>query len=279
MDKTVADIMVPAPIVVEVPGTRNDAINMMVRNKLTGVPVVRASDGQLVGIVSRRDIFRKFDEDQLSLIMKKEIKTISPDATIREAAEIFCGMRIHRLPVVDNGKLVGIITPTDLLKIVSTMKTNLTAEDVVSTTCVTAYEDEPLTYTIPAMRISDVTALPVLDASGKLVGILTDRDLFNDQVKDDAALKALGISGEDNLAGYRNVLPLFYAATDKYTEDDRKVKDFMVRNPLTIYKKTNLSEVAKLMLSNDFGQIPVHGNKDDLDGMIYDVDVLKALLK
>ena len=271
--------MVPAPIVVEVPGTRNDAINMMVRNKLTGVPVVRASDGQLVGIVSRRDIFRKFDEDQLSLIMKKEIKTISPDATIREAAEIFCGMRIHRLPVVDNGKLVGIITPTDLLKIVSTMKTNLTAEDVVSTTCVTAYEDEPLTYTIPAMRISDVTALPVLDASGKLVGILTDRDLFNDQVKDDAALKALGISGEDNLAGYRNVLPLFYAATDKYTEDDRKVKDFMVRNPLTIYKKTNLSEVAKLMLSNDFGQIPVHGNKDDLDGMIYDVDVLKALLK
>ena len=279
MDKTVADIMVPAPIVVEVPGTRNDAINMMVRNKLTGVPVVRASDGQLVGIVSRRDIFRKFDEDQLSLIMKKEIKTISPDATIREAAEIFCGMRIHRLPVVDNGKLVGIITPTDLLKIVSTMKTNLTAEDVVSTTCVTAYEDEPLTYTIPAMRISDVTALPVLDASGKLVGILTDRDLFSDQVKDDAALKALGISGEDNLAGYRNVLPLFYAATDKYTEDDRKVKDFMVRNPLTIYKKTNLSEVAKLMLSNDFGQIPVHGNKDDLDGMIYDVDVLKALLK
>ena len=279
MDKTVADIMVPAPIVVEVPGTRNDAINMMVRNKLTGVPVVRASDGQLVGIVSRRDIFRKFDEDQLSLIMKKEIKTISPDATIREAAEIFCGMRIHRLPVVDNGKLVGIITPTDLLKIVSTMKTNLTAEDVVSTTCVTAYEDEPLTYTIPAMRISDVTALPVLDASGKLVGILTDRDLFNDQVKDDAALKALGISGEDNLAGYRNVLPLFYAATDKYMEDDRKVKDFMVRNPLTIYKKTNLSEVAKLMLSNDFGQIPVHGNKDDLDGMIYDVDVLKALLK
>ena len=279
MVKTVADIMIPAPIVVEVPGTRNDAINMMVRNKLTGVPVVRASDGQLMGIVSRRDIFRKFNEDQLSLIMKKEIKTITPDETVVEAARIFSELRIHRLPVVENGKLVGIITPTDLLRLVASMKTDLTAEDVVCTTCVTAYEDEPLTYTIPAMRISDVTALPVLDARGKLVGIFTDRDLFNDQVKDDAALKAMGISDEDNLAGYRNVLPLFYAATDKYTEDDRKVKDFMVRNPLTVYKKTNLSEIAKLMLNNDFGQIPVHGNKDDLDGMIYDVDVLKALLK
>jgi len=279
MEKTVADIMTPAPIVVEVPGTRNDAINMMVRNKLTGVPVVRASDGQLMGIVSRRDIFRKFDEDQLSLIMKKEIRTIAPTATIREAAEIFCTMRIHRLPVVDNGRLIGIVTPTDLLKTVSTMKTTLTAEDVVCTTCVTAYEDEPLTYTITAMRISDVTAMPVLDASGKLVGIFTDRDLFNDQVKDDEALKAMGISDDGNLAGYRNVLPLFYAATDKFMDSNSTVKDFMVKDPVTIYKKTNLSEVAKMMLNYDFGQIPVHGNKDDLDGMIYDVDVLRALLK
>ncbi len=279
MSKTVADIMVPAPIVVEVPGTRNDAINMMVRNKLTGLPVVRASDGQLMGIVSRRDIFRKFEEDQLSLIMKKDIQTISPDMTVEDAAEIFYTRRFHRLPVVEDGRLVGIITPTDLLKIVKDMKTTLTAEDSINTTCVTAYEDEPLTYTIPAMRISDVTALPVLDAHGDLVGIFTDRDLFDDQVKDDEALKAMGIEDDGNLAGYRNVLPLFYAATDKYLQDDRKVKDFMVKNPMTIFKKTNLSEVAKIMLTNDFGQLPVHGTKDELEGMIYDVDVLKALLK
>ena len=279
MSKTVADIMVPAPIVCEVPGTRNDAINMMVRNKLTGLPVVRSSDGMLVGIVSRRDIFRKFEEDQLSLIMKKEIKTITPDATIEEVAEIFYTMRIHRLPVVEDGKLVGIVTPTDLLKIISGMKTTLTAEDAINTTCVTAYQDEPLTYTIPAMRISDVTALPVLDEHGDLVGIITDRDLFDDQVKDADAMKLLGITDDSDLAGYRKVLPLFYAATDRYLQDDRKVKDFMVTKPMTVFKKTTLTDVAKLMLNHDFGQLPVHGTKDELVGMIYDVDVLKALLK
>ncbi|MBQ7979910.1 MAG: CBS domain-containing protein [Candidatus Methanomethylophilaceae archaeon] len=272
-------MMVPAPIVCEVPGTRNDAINMMVRNKLTGLPVVRSSDGMLVGIVSRRDIFRKFEEDQLSLIMKKEIKTITPEATIEEVAEIFYTMRIHRLPVVENGKLVGIVTPTDLLKIISGMKTTLTAEDVINTTCVTAYQDEPLTYTIPAMRISDVTALPVLDEHGDLVGIITDRDLFDDQVKDADAMKLLGITDDSDLAGYRNVLPLFYAATDRYLQDDRKVKDFMITKPMTVFKKTTLNDVAKLMLNHDFGQLPVHGTKDELIGMIYDVDVLKALLK
>ena len=275
--KTVADIMTPAPIVVEVPGSRSDAINTMVRNKLTGLPVVRASDGMLMGVVSRRDIFRKFDEDQLSLIMKKGCITVSPDATVEEVARIFSEMRIHRLPVVDEGKLVGIITPTDLLRIIKDMKTDLLAEDVIRTTCVTAFEDEPLTYTIPAMRVSDVSALPVLDAHGKLVGIITDRDLFSDQVKDPEALKELGISDDANLAGFRNVLPLFYSATDKYMEDDRTVKDFMVRNPTTVFKKTNLAEVAKMMVINDFGQIPVHGTKDELVGMIYDVDVLCAL--
>ena len=277
MSKIIADIMVPAPIVVEVPGSRSDAINIMVRNKLTGLPVVRASDGKLMGIVSRRDIFRKFDEDQLSLIMKKGCITITPDATVEEAARIFSTQRIHRLPVVEDGRLVGIVTPTDLLALVKDMKTPLLAEDVIRTTCVTSYEDEPLSYTVPSMRISDSAANPVLDAQGNLVGIITDRDLFSDQVKDPEALKALGISDVDNLAGYRNVLPLFYSVTDKHLSEDKKVKDFMVKNPLTVFKKTNLSEVARVMIANDFGQIPVHGTKDELVGMIYDVDVLCAL--
>ena len=276
--KTVADIMTPAPIVVEVPGTRSDAINAMVRNKLTGLPVVRSSDGMLMGVVSRRDIFRKFEEDQLSLIMKKGCITIDPDKSVEEAARIFSEMRIHRLPVVDKGKLVGIITPTDILKLIKDMKTTMTAGDVISTTCVTAYEGEPLTYTIPAMRISDVSALPVLDGKGNLVGILTDRDLFSDQIKDPEAMKQLGIEDVGNLAGYRNVLPLFYSATDKYVSEEKTVGDFMVKNPLTVFSKTTLADVAKMMVTNDFGQLPVHGTKDELIGMIYDVDVLRALV-
>lgn len=277
MSGTVSDVMTAAPIVVEVPGSRSDAINIMVRNGLTGLPVIRASDGKLMGVVSRRDIFRKFDEEQLSLIMKKGCITVTPQTPIEEAAEIFSSKRIHRLPVVDNGRLVGIVTPTDMLRIVKDMKTDLLAEDVIRTTCVTAYEGEPLTYTVPAMRISDVPAVPVLDAHGKLVGILTDRDLFSDQVKNAEDLKALGIADVGNMAGARNVLPLFYTVTDKYLSDDRKVSEFMVKDPMTVFKKTNLSEVARIMLNNDFGQIPVHGNKDELVGMIYDVDVLCAI--
>ena len=274
--KTVADVMTPAPIVAQVPGSRNEVINMMVRNKLTGLPVVRASDGKLMGIVSRRDIFKKFDETQLSLIMKKNIITISPYAPLPEAARIFAEKRIHRIPVVDENKLVGIITPTDILKEIRTMKTAMTAEDVINTTCVTAYEEDPISYAVAAMRVSDVAALCILDAKGDLSGILTDRDMFNDQVSDEEAAAKLGVS-DTKLIGLRNVLPLFYTATSDYFNNTKAIKDYMVPKPLTVFRKTTLNEVARLMITNDFGQIPGRGTKDELCGMIYDVDVLRAV--
>jgi len=277
--KHVSEIM-NMPIVVEVPGSRNDAINAMVKNGITGLPVVRSSDGALVGIVSRRDVFRKFNENQLSLIMKKDIRTISPNATIEDAAEIFSKYRIHRLPVVENGRLAGIITPTDLLDVVAGKKLSITAQDVIRTTCVTAHEDSPLSYLVHAMRISDVPAMPVINASGKLTGIITDRDLFVDQVKDPKAMNEMGIADAyESLAGVRNVLPLFYTATDKTIPDEHRIKDCMVKNPVTVFKKTNVSEVAKIMKQRDFGQIPVRDSKDDLVGMIYDVDVISALCR
>ncbi len=278
--KTVADIMTSMPIVATVPGSRNDAINLMVRNKLTGVPVVRESDGQLMGIVSRRDVFKNVNEDQLSMIMKKNPITITPDKTIAEAAKIFYDLRIHRLPVVDKGRLVGIVTPTDLLREIRTMKTKITAIDSVRMACVTCYQDDPLSYVVAAMRISNVTAMPVLNERGIITGLITDRDLFNDQTMDVDEMKKMGLDDTcSSLAGYRNVLPLFCVATKEDISDVGAVSKYMVKNPTTVFKKTTLNEVAKVMYHNDFGQVPVHDDKDELIGMIYDVDVLVALLE
>ena len=278
--KTVADIMTSMPIVATVPGSRNDAINLMVRNKLTGVPVVRESDGQLMGIVSRRDVFNNMNEEQLSMLMKKNPITITPDKPISEAAKIFYDLRIHRLPVVEKGRLVGIVTPTDLLREIRTMKTKKTAIDSIRAACVTCYKDDPLSYVVAAMKISGVTAMPVLNERGIIIGLITDRDLFNDQTMDVDDMKKMGLDDTcSSLAGYRNVLPLFCVATKDDISDVGEVSKYMVKSPTTVYKKTTLNEVAKLMYHNDFGQIPIHGDKDELIGMIYDVDVLAALLE
>jgi CBS domain-containing membrane protein len=98
------------------------------------VPVVDR-EGRVVGIVSHRDLLEasiasvstriaNLERDQhlwtipVENIMRKDVRTISPDATVQKAARIMRGEKIGCLPVVAQDKLVGILTEYDLLRIV-----------------------------------------------------------------------------------------------------------------------------------------------------------------
>lgn len=79
-------------------------------------------DGQeLAGVVSSRDL------DAIGLtpggllvgdLMTSPVKSVSPDATLRQAANVLRGRSIGCLPVIEEGKLVGILTTTDLLELI-----------------------------------------------------------------------------------------------------------------------------------------------------------------
>ncbi len=57
------------------------------------------------------------------------------------------------------------------------------------------------------------------------------------------------------------------------------IKELMVHDPTTVFKKTAISEAARIMRKNDFGQLPVRDNKDRLLAMIYDHDIISVLVK
>ena len=101
------------------------------KNKIRHIPVV--SDDKIVGMLSYSDLLRitfvdAVDDDAdvvdgtvynlftMSQVMTKNVITIAPETTVKEAAEIFLKGEFNALPVVENGSLVGIITTTDLLK-------------------------------------------------------------------------------------------------------------------------------------------------------------------
>ena len=97
--------------------TLQTAANVMKRGGFRRVPVV--DDDKLVGIISDRDVRAHdgyLDKTRVSAAMTSDPKTVTPRMSVEDAARLMIEHKIGGLPVVEDGKLVGIITATDVLK-------------------------------------------------------------------------------------------------------------------------------------------------------------------
>jgi acetoin utilization protein AcuB len=120
-------------VTVEAGASCHDAVAQMVRNKIHHLPVVERS-GVLCGIVTDRDlrhqlfsprVFRSVGtvpvEELLAgtpvrEVMSSPVISVGPDTDLQEAARIMAEDKLGSLPVVEHGRIVGIVTETDLLR-------------------------------------------------------------------------------------------------------------------------------------------------------------------
>ncbi len=281
MMTTVRDVMTHNPITAPIPGTRTDVLKLMVKHNLTGIPLVRREGNILAGMVTRWDVLNSPEEEQLVLIMQKDPMVISPDATVEDAARTMTTTKATHLPVIEDGKLVGIITPTDLLYEVEKRASDVPVENLTLSPCVPIYSETPLVVALVTFRVSKVSALPVLDGSGQLTGIITDRDVFNKfHNHESVAEQDMGLGGEDDnwsWENYRNILRMWYQVS-KIDVPLVPVSRIMTESPTTVFKRTSVSEAARTMRRNDFGQLPVVDSRDRLAAMLYDLDVISTLV-
>ena len=111
--------MILDPVKLDRLATVGDALRLMAEHRIGGIPVVDEAD-HLVGIVTNRDLrFEKRNARPVAEVMTSErIVTAKPDTTMGQAEEILQQHKIEKLPVVDaNGKLVGLITYKDIIKL------------------------------------------------------------------------------------------------------------------------------------------------------------------
>ncbi len=95
--------------------TVEEAEALMKRNIIAGLPVVE--DSKLVGILTNRDIrFYRGEKIKVKELMTKDVITADESTTLDEAIKIMHQHRIEKLPIVRDGKLVGLITAKDILK-------------------------------------------------------------------------------------------------------------------------------------------------------------------
>ncbi len=103
--------------------------------RIRHLPVVDDEGEELVGIVSQRDLFRsalaralgygeRAQDRVIAMLVVKDVMTndpvhVSPETPIPEAARILLEKRVGCLPVVQGGRLVGILSETDLLRLVA----------------------------------------------------------------------------------------------------------------------------------------------------------------
>jgi len=245
------------------------------------MPVVD-SEGKVLGVITRKNIFQNPGEEQVAVLMEWDVPTISSTAPVEKAAKIMFEENVRRLPVIKKGKLVGLVTPTDMLKVLEQRKTEKPVEEYVRSQMVCIYSKTPAKVAAAIINLSKVYALPVLDENAKLCGIITDRDLFDFKyLGENITLTKLGIDQDEDdwsWEGLRNVMNLYYQEAKIELPKD-PVSKFMTKNVATLYKRTRAWEAAKMLRSRDFDQSPVVDKEDDLVAMLYDMDLMRALLE
>ncbi|OPX99103.1 MAG: Hypoxic response protein 1 [Syntrophorhabdus sp. PtaU1.Bin002] len=122
-------------------------------------------------------------------IMTKAVITITSDTYVLDAERIMEQNRINRLPIVDDEKLVGIVTKNDVLKASPESTTpfnqrqlfylmsKLTVKEIMKTDVLTISPDTPIEKSVAVAQQKRVGSLPVVEGD-RVVGILTTNDVF-----------------------------------------------------------------------------------------------------
>lgn len=144
---------------------------------------------------------------KVSDIMSEQVVFVTPETKITEVAEILFKNRYHGLPVLDRGKIVGIITETDFFtkdmanlhlpsyisflqenriveglpkEIESSVRAllNTQAKDIMTPNCVSILKDMDLHALLEFFKVTKFYTLPVIDETESLVGIVTQSDII-----------------------------------------------------------------------------------------------------
>ena len=116
-------------------------------------------------------------------VMKKNVITIPPDATISELKELLRVNRISGVPVLDQGRLVGVISIEDMIKALESGETGARVRDRMTREPFTVREDESVVEAVKKFAQHKVGRLLVVDEGGRLSGILTGGDITRGLLK------------------------------------------------------------------------------------------------
>lgn len=278
----VKDCMQSDVIYVSVPGTREDVLQIMAEKQVNGVPVVKKGSKTLVGIVTRTDLLRKVDENQLAMLMNRDPDTVTPRTDLKTATKLMIDKKYRRLPVVSKGNLVGLISIPDILGATLEHNEKVGSKEIIDfvTREITAvWEQTPLPLTYMVMDMAGKNALVLINEGGGVSGMITVSDyirLSEVTVEDNISTT---FSGQDTTVEWGWTSKDFLVVTKKLLKlPNIPVSEAMTKNIINLSEFTTIEECVKTIRKEDIDQAPVLSAAGNLIGMIEDRNLLKLAL-
>jgi CBS domain-containing protein len=121
MSLKVEDVMIKDVVAIDAVSTVKEAVEIMNKHEIGCLVVIERN--KLVGILTERDILKRVlaatknpEKTKVGEIMTTRVLTVSPTTDLEEAAKLMFENNVKKLPVVSEGKLVGLVTLTDLAR-------------------------------------------------------------------------------------------------------------------------------------------------------------------
>lgn len=187
-DRPVSEYMTPDLEVADVDSSLEDLARSMHARGISGVPVLRGSD--LVGVVTRTDLIqigalqtgRRWTSPAMPLphrragdVMTREPCTVAPSTSLREAARLMSDRGLHRVFVVDGGRLAGVLSTLDVAAAVRDARVEAPLSSVMTALILSVDVHAPVSAAVELLARVSVSGLIVTD-EGLPVGMFTQLD-------------------------------------------------------------------------------------------------------
>ena len=264
----------------EIPGNRDTLLETIRRTQLSVYPVLKKDTDELVGIVSRSDLFKKPDETQLSLLMIRDFITLNPNNYVIDAARILIDRVFQRIPVVDveeERKLLGLVARSDIVKkaiLQEKIKTEIT--DYYNPNVTVIWEETPINIAANILRLSHQKGIPVINESG-MVGIITQNDFLKvAEIFDSKSTSRTGHGAENDSSSWDSESVLIIGSKTLTLPQNMKVTDIMEQNIEVCYASSTIHEVTKKIVQKKIDQLPVVSVSGKILGMINQRNLIQA---
>lgn len=167
--------------VVDPSATRSDVFSLMGDRNVSAAPIVK--DHRVVGIVSLTDLLRRPGppEEPISTVMIKEVVSVHPGTTLRDAALKMRERKIHRVLVTDDGGgLVGVLSTRDIMRAIAQDKIESPLSSVMSKPVITVETRDAIGFTLDLLTRSRLHGVVVTDR-GVPAGVFTQLEALRCQ--------------------------------------------------------------------------------------------------